>query len=255
MGAAGLTVTLEAGMHLIIYGDFNCPYSYLASQRADTLARAGRAGVEWRAVEHDRGLPLTGLPSGLGAQTWEREVAEVAGLVMPGEKPPDGVPSMISNTGAAVAAYAEAVTDGVADELRRRLFEEIWLRHRHLGSPYEVRKLVGAVMEPLLSPVMDPPGLPGPFMAAPDHVSWANRHPDIRRLPRLAGCTIAPDGGPLTTTGYQRIRQWRQEWLAMPERVVPALVLPGGDTVSGVPALKHLAGLCAAGPAPTSPPS
>jgi hypothetical protein len=37
-------------MQLIVYGDFNCPYSYLASQRVDELARLGQAEVEWRAV-------------------------------------------------------------------------------------------------------------------------------------------------------------------------------------------------------------
>ena len=38
---------------------------------------------------------------------------------------------------------------------------------------------------------------------------------------RRSGGTIAPDGGPLTTTGWQRIRQ---EWLALPGQVVPAVI-------------------------------
>ena len=32
-------------MDLTVYGDFNCPYSYLASQRVDALARSG--GPRW----------------------------------------------------------------------------------------------------------------------------------------------------------------------------------------------------------------
>ncbi len=47
-------------MMVIVYGDFNCPYSYLASQRADLIACGGVAAVDWRAVEHDRGPSLTG---------------------------------------------------------------------------------------------------------------------------------------------------------------------------------------------------
>ena len=50
-------------MTVIVYGDFNCPYSYLASQRADELNRTATEMVGWRAVEHDRGLALTGTPS------------------------------------------------------------------------------------------------------------------------------------------------------------------------------------------------
>src|SRR5512146_3394099 len=104
----------EAVMTVIIYGDFNCPYSYLASQRAGRLRAAGVA-VDWRAVEHDRRLPAGGLPSGSDQASWDRELAEVASLALPGEQVPV-LPAMISNTEAAVAAYAEAVSDGIADE-------------------------------------------------------------------------------------------------------------------------------------------
>src|SRR5258707_14432984 len=41
-------------------------------------------------------------------------------------------------------------------------------------------------------------------------------------VPRSDG-TIAPDGGPLTTTGYRRIRQWQQEWQALPRLGIPAV--------------------------------
>jgi hypothetical protein len=61
------------------------------------------------------------------------------------------------------------------------------------------------------------PGLPLPIVCDPDPVLI---------VPRSGG-TIAPDGGPLTTTGYRRIRQWRQEWQALPRLVIPAVV--GGN--------------------------
>ena len=84
-------------MKVIVYGDFNCPYSYLASQRADLLSRAGVA-VDWRAVEHDRGLPVTGSRSDSDRAAWDRELAEVASLALPGEHVPAGPPVLISNT-------------------------------------------------------------------------------------------------------------------------------------------------------------
>ena len=73
-------------MKLTVYGDFNCPYSYLASQRAGQLIRGGMAQVDWRAVEHDRRLALTGTSSAAGRGMWERELAEVAALALPGEQ-------------------------------------------------------------------------------------------------------------------------------------------------------------------------
>lgn len=158
---------------VIIYADFNCPYSYLASQRADLLSRAGVA-VYWRAVEHDRGLPRTGSRPDSDQAGWERALAEVTSLAMPAERVPPGRPVLISNTEAAVAAYAEAVSDGVAGGLRRRLFRAIWLHGLHLSSAYEVRRLVTEVMRPAEN-------INGQ-LASPDIPSMLNRDPDLTRI-------------------------------------------------------------------------
>jgi 2-hydroxychromene-2-carboxylate isomerase len=234
-------------MHLIVYGDFNCPYSYLASQRADSLTRLGKAEVEWRAVEHDPALPLTGLPSHGDQEKWDAELAEVAALARPDERPPTGPPALISNTAAAVAAYAEAVTDGIQDDLRRRLFSEIWERQRHLSSPYEVRKLVAELMYPV-TPLREP-------LTTPDMPTRAHRTRDLRALPRRSGATIAIDGGPLTTTGYQRIKEWRQEWQSGAGKVVPALAMPEGEMIPGVAALIRLGELADAAPTAAEQPA
>ena len=224
-------------MNVIVYGDFNCPYCYLASQRADALSRAGVA-VDWRAVEHDPGLAVTGSPG--SGQALDREVAEVASLALPGEHAPGRPPVLVSNTAAAVAAYAEAVSDGVASELRRSLFRAIWVDGLHLSSAYEVRRLITAVMWPQ-EDIRDQ-------LASPDIPSLLIRDTDLTRIVRRSGGAIAaPYAVPLTTAGWRRIRQWRQEWLALPSRVIPAVV--GQDHVvrAGIEGLRYLAGV-AAGP-------
>ncbi len=220
-------------MTVIIYGDFNCPYSYLASQRADLLSEAGVA-VDWRAVEHDRGLPAGGLPSGSDQASWDRELAEVASLALPGEQVP-ALPAMISNTEAGVAAYAEAVSDGVADELRGSLFRAIWVRALHVSSPYEVRRLVTDLMWPQEDVAVR--------LANPDFPGLLLRDTDLTRIARRSGGTIALNGVPLTTAGWRRVRRWRQEWLALLSQVIPAVI--GADQIvrPGVEGLRYLAGL------------
>ena len=112
---------------ITIYGDFNCPYCYLASQRADLIIGLGMAAIDWRAVEHDPRLAVTGTRSDADQAAWDQELTEVAAVALPGEQAPPAAPPVLSNTRAAVAAYAEAVSDGVQDELRRRLFHAIWV--------------------------------------------------------------------------------------------------------------------------------
>ena len=221
-------------MNVVVYGDFNCPYSYLASQRADLLSRAGVA-VGWRAVEHDAGLPVTGSRSDGDRATWDRELAEVASLALPGERVPDRSPVLISNTKAAVAAYAEAVSDSVADELRRRLFRAIWVQGLHLSSAYEVRRLITGVMWPQ-EDITD-------RLSSPDIPSLLLRDPDLARIDRRSGGTIAPDGQPLTTVGWRRIQQWRREWLALPSQVIPAVIGPDQALRPGIEGLRYLADL------------
>ncbi len=219
---------------VIIYGDFNCPYSYLASQRADLLTEA-RVAVDWRAVEHAPSLPVTGSRPDSDRKAWDRELAEVTALVLSGEHAPAGLPSLISNTEAAVAAYAEAVSDGVAGELRGSLFHAIWLQGLHLSSAYEVRRLVTGVMWPQ-EDITD-------RLASPDIPSTLLRDTDLTRIVRRSGGTIAPNGVPLTTTGWRRIQRWRQEWLALPTKVIPAII--GSDQIvrPGIEGLRYLAEL------------
>ena len=224
-------------MTVIVYGDFNCLYGYLASQRADQLIRTGTAEIDWRAIEHNRQLPVTGIRSDPGRADWERELDEAGALAWPGERLPAAPPPVVSNTRAAVAAYAEAVTDGVEDELRRRLFEAIWAQRRNLSGAYEVRRVITEVMWPA-DPIyfhLISPDLPNPLL----------HDPDLRRIVRRSGGTVTPDGGPLTTTGDRRSRQWRQEWLALPQQVIPAVISLSGTVHFGADGLRCLAAIAA----------
>ena len=125
---------------LIIYGDFNCPFSALASVRADLLQDAGQSEIEWRAVQHDTAIPLTGeAVEGDTAAELATEVATILELSAHDAHLELVVPPVRSNTAAACAAFA-AATDQ-ADRLRRRLFAAVWAEGRNLGDPAELDRL------------------------------------------------------------------------------------------------------------------
>jgi predicted DsbA family dithiol-disulfide isomerase len=130
-------------MRLVVFGDFNCPYSCLASSRVDALVESGVADVEWRAVEHDPSIPAPSEPAdGDVAAALDREVAEVSGLLRPGERFPIVRPPVHPNSGAAVAAFAAAPADE-APELRRRLFAALWFEGRDIGERAVIGDLGG----------------------------------------------------------------------------------------------------------------
>lgn len=122
-------------MKLTVYGSFNCPYSYLASLRADRLAAAGAAEVEWRAVVHDPTVPGGGLPvTGELAQMFDRELAQIRGLLKPGEAYPAKRPARQPDTTPAVAAYSAAPADDVG-RIRRALYKAFWADGLDIGDP------------------------------------------------------------------------------------------------------------------------
>jgi 2-hydroxychromene-2-carboxylate isomerase len=127
---------------LTIYGDFNCPFSALASVRADVL-RAGVYEIDWRAVQHDTAIPTVGeAVEGDTAAGLAEEVVTIADLSDHDVRLHLVVPPVRSNTAAACAAFAAAGDD--ADRFRRRLFAAVWAEGRNLGDPADLDRL-GAV--------------------------------------------------------------------------------------------------------------
>lgn len=127
-------------MILTIYGDFNCPFSALASVRADALIVRGGYQIDWRAIQHDTTIPAAGEPvddeaaAGLAA-----EIATILDLAGSDRRVHLAVPPVRSNTALASAALAAAGAD--AHRLRRRLFAAVWAEGRNLGDPAELRRL------------------------------------------------------------------------------------------------------------------
>ena len=113
-------------MKLIVYGDFNCPYSRLASDRVDRLIEGGLAEVEWRAVQHNKDMPAEGLPvEGELESELKDEVEEIHTLLRPGETVDLSLPRVRPNTAEASRTYASQ-PDDAKDAWRRRAFDAVW---------------------------------------------------------------------------------------------------------------------------------
>lgn len=193
-------------MSIVVYGDFDCPLSYLASQQIDRLPPGLARQVTWRAVA-------------------------------------------ATGAGVAVAAYAEAVSDGTHDDLRRRLFDAAWVDQRDLSSASEVRRVVAAKTWPRPDVHI--------HLGVPDLPLPSTRTVEPSHSVRQFGATTAPDFLPVTTaltlTGHRRSTHWRRAWLDLPRRDLPA-VQHDGELLTGPAAIAHLAELVE-GPTPTVAPA
>lgn len=180
---------------LLLYGDFNCPWSYLASRRAAVLAAAGTA-VDFRAVEH---APGAGGPGPV--QPLIEEMDRVLARLLPGEELPYDLAGFVPRSRAAIAAYAEGYAAGVADAVRRVLFEAFWVHGIDIGQAHVLRTLLVDELR-----------------------SGASPSETVREW----GYGVDVTGGPISTAAWRLSREWADQWRRTEgaEGTVPLLVVP-----------------------------
>ena len=111
------------------------------------------------------------------------------------------------------------------------------MRRQSLRSAYDVRRVVTAITWPA-APVYF-------HLASPDLLLPLLHDPDPVRIVRRSGGTVPSMGGPLTSTGYRRCRDWQEQWLALPRQVTPAVIGPDGTVHGGADGLRCLAAIMA----------
>lgn len=197
---------------MIVYADFSCPECYLAARRADLLAATG-VPVDFRAVEHEPGLPVTGRPLDERAQAALTErFAALSELLLPDEELPWAMPTRQPKTEAAVTALAEAIGAEVGDDVRRLVYGLYWIDGADIGNPNMLRiPLAGAIRR-------------GRSTVSALHES---------------GYGVAPDRGPVSTAGWRRLRDWREDYRVLGRPQLP-VVLVDGATLTGFDAVRRI---------------
>lgn len=207
----GLDRTGGSG-RLTVYGDFTCPWSYLSWRRSELLREDGME-VDWRTVEHDPWHHQDEEETVKRQQTTHAALAKVETHLLPGEHLPHSFTGHVPFTGAATAAYAEAVVAGVAPEARRILFTAFWLEGADLNNARVVRDLLAGLLR---------------------------GRPSRSELVHLWGYAVDVTGGPVTTDAWRLVRDWRAEWQELGEEVVPALSLDSSSWLHGEEVVERL---------------
>ncbi len=202
--------TLGAARTLRLYGDFNCPWSYLAERRARLLADQG-VEVDWRAVEHERRRPRRYGDTRFACL--REEMDRVERSLLPGERYPYSLTGFVPYTTAAVSGYAEAYGAGVAGRVHGLLFEAFWVHGVDIGNPRLVRTLL---VDAIRSGDSDSGCL------------------------RDWGYAVDVTGGPVTTTAWRLARRWRQEWQETGKETVPVLYVDEQHLFFGEDAVARL---------------
>lgn len=137
------THPLDEPPKIAIFGDFNCPFSAIASARAVRLQDLGIGVIDWHAVEHAPTIPADGEPvRGQVAEDLERELEQIRSLLQPREADELRLPSILPNTHHATSAYA-ATPPEARPALRQRLFAACWASDTDLSDEAVIDQLVG----------------------------------------------------------------------------------------------------------------
>jgi hypothetical protein len=206
------TDELSEVRHLVVYGDFNCPWSYLASRRAALLSTNGLQ-IDWRAVEH---TPLEDAAKENTSNRFEDlrgEMEEVLALLLPGELLPFALAGFLPHTRAAIAAYAEAYATGASAAVRALLFEALWLHSVDLADPSVVHTLVVDTIR-----TQQPSGHPLTQWEYDAGATADSRH----------------------TTAARLSATWAEEWGAIAHGTVPVILINGLSPIVGTEAVEWL---------------
>lgn len=197
---------------IVVYGDFSCPWSYLAARRCEVLEAHG-VGVDWRAVEPAAARRTRAADPTTRADELRAQLGLISRRLLPAEPYPHRLPPVSWGTGPAVAGYATAAAAGLGRAARRILFVGYWVDGISLDDPLAVRTL--------LSPL-----LRGSGSASFPVEEW--------------GYAVTRTGAPMTSDGHRLLQRWLTGWQHLDKQVSPA-VLTGSTVEYAETALDRLA--------------
>jgi hypothetical protein len=197
---------------LVVYGDFSCPWSYLAFRRTRVLADHG-IDVDWRAVEHDPRRPGRARRLPARVTDLQQELDRVLAMLLPGEQLPYDLAGFVPTTAAAVTAYAEGRVSGVGPRLASVIFESFWMHGIDIGDPAVLRTVLVDQLRGSASPA---------------------------EAVREWGYPCDVTGGPISTAAWRLAVGWSAEWHAAERGVVPMVARSDGATIHGVEAVRWL---------------
>lgn len=129
----------------VLFGDFSCPFSALAHRRALQLARRGTSRFVWRAVEHDRDVPVDGeLVDDEGRNAFEGELDQIRELLGDDEADDLRLPSRKLNTASLNRRFASLPLER-RDEFAEAVFDAYWREASDPEADDHVERLTAPV--------------------------------------------------------------------------------------------------------------